>query len=117
MAAHVLSVINEAKKQVVVSANELALLSYYKHGADNAQWGKALDLRDLIVLDSCETWEELTSVLTAMEEKYETLWQMAGQPSSWEEWSKRLDVHKPNSVGHEYWDVYNMEVDYESIAQ
>ena len=112
MAAHIVTVIDQAKHEEASEVTSLGLMSYYQHSAGYAPWGNVLDLRDLVILESCETWDELLEVLTRMEEKYEKLWKLAGEPPSLEEWAKRLDYQKPNSVTHEYWTVYNSEVSY-----
>jgi hypothetical protein len=112
MSAHILQIIERVKGEEVNNLNELGILTYYKAGIDLAQWGNLLDLRDLCYIEQAQTWEELLDVFTKMEPKYRELWKLSGMPEDFEAWYDKLPYWKTDSVGKEYWDTLNTEVDY-----
>lgn len=112
MSDHLLHIIDRAKKEIAQDTNSLALLTYYKAGVDLAEWGNILDLRDLCYIESCQEWRTLIRVFSRMESKYLKLWVLAGQPDDAETWLKKLNISRRDSVGHDYWDTLNAEVDY-----
>jgi len=114
MAAHILTVIRQAKEQKVTDAERC--LEMYKHGAGYAAWGRLLDLRDYEAIDRCTTWDELVLVMDAMDKKYELMWEIAGHPVDWEEWNKHLNKDSAEFVDSTYWQVYNMEVNYAQLT-
>ena len=103
MTQHLLDAIEELKADKTTDKDEL--LTKWKEAFELQPWGTILEAEDWSKLvDRCNKWMEFKKMVLALEPKYKQLWNLAGQPPTYEEWHRTTTRH---NVDHRYWKLYN----------